>query len=808
MIEDIQTYGRSFGEGRPIGGNKRWSLAGLFDFDRVLFFETLGIFAAAFLLSRGAVFGELLPFGTAFFVSAVGYRKNLNWLLLIAVSLGLLTTVSGYLLWQSVTVVLMCACILQSVNVREHLRVSFLPGVALLCTAAIKGAFAAVWGSTAYAYMAVGFESLLAGGLTYAFVIMFASLSRIKVEGTGLTVEEAVCYVMLAIGAISGLNDIYAGPLSVAGILSSFLIMSAAYIGGSGTGAGIGAIVGMVPSITAAVSPNAVGVYAFSGLSAGVFKHLGKLGCPAGFITGHLIFSVYFLGETSLTAALGEVFLAAVLFVLFPGKWFESLRCLMSFASAPGDREDAKEVLKKVKELGFVFHELGRTFEQTGSGQESEIIAGEDESGMDSLELMLNTVSANVCGGCPMFRTCWENDLYNTYQNILALFVQMEEAGSITDKDIRGILGRRCRRTIEMAATINCVWDICQVNCFWQKKLRESKDLVSSQLHGVAEIISRLVRQTEIKEHSEEEIENRLAEIMGINGIEIKDISVFKRNNSYHCHLLRKPCRGLKECAGRTSAIIEDVLGVRMSMGYSHCAMETGKKACEISYVPRRMLDLDVGIAQRMKTGHLVSGDSFTTVFLHSRTALILSDGMGSGAKAAKESSATVNLLKRMLESGFDRELAVKTVNATLALRSPEESFSTVDLSMIDLFSGKADFVKIAAQPSFIKKGSKIQVIASSSLPIGILDTVDYEPVSIDLENGDLLLMATDGLLDAGRKAKGREDWVLAELNKFGQEDPQRIADYLLSRAEDLSGGKINDDIMVVVVRVVPYCLN
>jgi len=809
MLNDVHSYPycRSYGKGNTASKSRKFGFNPPWVVDRVLLFETLVIFAASFLLSRAAVFGELLPFGTAFFVSAVGYRKNLNWLLALPVSFGLLTTVSGYVLWESVAVILMSACILQSVNVREHLRVSFLPGVAFLCTAAVKGGFAALWGSTPFAFITVGFECLLAGGLTYAFVIVFASLTRIKVEGTGLTVEEAACFMVLATGILSGLNDVYVGVFSVAGIISGYFIMSAAYIGGSGMGAGIGALTGIIPSITAVAAPNAVGIYAFSGLSAGMFRHIGKLGCPAGFITGHLVFSVYFLGQTSLTAALGEALIAGLVFALHPEKWFDSLRHLMSFSNSDKSGDSSVEVLKKVKELGFVFHELGRTFEQTGSGQEFEQTS-DQEDGIDSLDLMFNTITANVCVGCPMFKTCWENDVYNTYQNILALFVKKEEQGSISQKDIKGVLGRRCRRTVEMAATINCVWDICQVNCFWQKKLKESKGLVSSQLHGVADIISRLVRQTEIKEHSEEEIEDRLAEIMSINGIQIKDISVFKRNNSYHCHLLRTPCRGLKECAGKTSAIIEDVLGVRMSMGFAHCAMETAKKHCEISYVPRRMLDLDVGIAQKMKTGNVISGDSFASVFLHSRTALILSDGMGSGARAAKDSSATVSLLKRLLESGFDRDLAVKTVNATLALRSPEESFSTVDLTMIDLFSGKTDFIKISAEPSFVKKGKKIQVIESSSLPIGILDTVDYEPVSVDLENGDILVMATDGLLDAGRKTKVRENWVMAELNKFGQEDPQRIADYLLFRAEEMSGGRLLDDVLVVVVRVVPYCLH
>ena len=804
MLNDVYSHT----EGYSVGGTKKWGVSRFSGIGTLLSFETISLLIVIFLLSRAAVFGELLPFGTAFFVAAAGSRRQLSWLLAVLASLGLLTAFDGYLLWQSVTVIVMCALVLQGVYLRQYVRGSFLPGVAVVCTAIVKGAFATVSSAGMYTFMNIAFESLLAGGLTYAFVIVLQSITRIKVEGLGLTVEEGACYVVLVSGIISGINDIYLGGLSLAGILSSYLIISSAYIGGSGMGAGIGSVVGIIPSVTAIVAPNAVGLYAFSGLFAGVFRHLGKLGAPGGFVLGHLIFSVYFMGETSLVAALGEVVIAGMCFAVLPEKWFAWLRAVMPVDKAAEREHDSREVLKKIKELGAVFHELGRTFEQTGSSLEDGGMPQVEDNGIDSLELMLNTVTTNVCSDCSMFKTCWERDVYNTYQNVLSLFMNIEDRGGISARDIRGVLSRRCRRTVEMAATVNCIWDICQVNCFWQKKLKESKGLVSSQLHGVAEIITKLVKQAEIKDKPEEEVEIRLAEILELNGISIKDITIFKRNNSYHCHLIKGNCRGFKECAEKAAPIIEDFLGVRMSLGYCECGMDTGSKTCEISFVPRRLLDLDLGIAQRRKAGNAVSGDNFASVFLHSKTALILSDGMGSGSKAHRESNATVNLLKRLLESGFDRELAVKTVNATLALRSPEDSFSTVDLATIDLFSGKADFVKIAAEPSFVKKGGNIHVISSGSLPIGILDTVDYEPVTLDLLNGDLLVMATDGLTNAGRKSPSGEDWVIRELQKFNQEDPQRIADYLLSRGVELSGGNINDDMMVVVARVVPYCLH
>lgn len=806
MINDVHAYPHT--QDYSVDGTKKWGLSRLWSFVTLLPFETISLLLVVFLLSRAAVFGELLPFGTAFFVAAAAYRKELTWFLALSASLGLLTAVNGYFLWQSVAVLLVCAVILQGVYLRQYVRGYFLPGVALVSTAIVKGAFAAISSAAMYTYMYIAFESLIAAGLTYVFIIVLQSITRIKMEGSSLTVEEGACYVVLAAGIISGINDVYLGELNLAGIVSSYLIIASAYLGGAGMGAGMGAVMGIIPSITAIVAPNAVGLYAFSGLFAGTFRHFGKLGALGGFILGHLIFSAYFMGETSLMAALAEVMIAGLCFAVLPEKWVDWLRAIMPVDKSAEMEQDSREVLKKVKELGYVFHELGRTFEQTGSGLEDNYLPQQEEDDIDNLELMLNTLTTNVCGDCPMFKTCWEKDVYNTYHNVLSLFMQIEEKGGISDKDIRGMVGRRCRRTVEMAATINCIWDICQVNCFWQKKLKESKGLVSSQLHGVADIISKLVKQTEVKDRSEEEVEAQLAEVLDLNGVSIKDVSIFKRNNSYHCHLIKRNCRGFQECSQKAAPIVEDILGVRMSLGYCECGMETGSRTCEISFVPRRLLDLDLGIAQRMKSGNAVSGDNFASVFLHSKTALILSDGMGCGSKAHRESTATVNLLKRLLESGFDRELAVKTVNATLALRSPEDSFATVDLATIDLFSGKADFVKIAAESSFVKKGGNIHVIASSSLPIGILDTVDYEPVTLDLLNGDLLVMATDGLIDAGRKCSVGEDWIIRELQKFNHEDPQRIADYLLARGTELSGGDIKDDMMVVVVRVVPYSLH
>ena len=67
---------------------------------------------------------------------------------------------------------------------------------------------------------------------------------------------------------------------------------------------------------------------------------------------------------------------------------------------------------------------------------------------------------------------------------------------------------------------------------------------------------------------------------------------------------------------------------------------------------------------------------------------LCLSDGMGSGIEAFKESEIVVELLEQFLESGFSQETAARMVNSALLLKGREGMFSTVDICAVDLYTG------------------------------------------------------------------------------------------------------------------------
>ncbi|HEX3033050.1 MAG TPA: SpoIIE family protein phosphatase [Bacillota bacterium] len=215
-------------------------------------------------------------------------------------------------------------------------------------------------------------------------------------------------------------------------------------------------------------------------------------------------------------------------------------------------------------------------------------------------------------------------------------------------------------------------------------------------------------------------------------------------------------------------------------------------------------LSVEVGTAKVAKDGSLVSGDSHREFFLKKGSFVVaLSDGMGTGPQAAEESRSTIDLLVRLLETGFPEELAVKTVNSALLLKAQEDSFATLDLVMVDLHEGLLNFVKIGAAASFIKRGDKIGLIKSTSLPIGILQQVDADIVRQEVEPGDIIVVMSDGLLESVSDRVDKEQWVVDVLVACRTADPQNLADFLLNKARQNAGNTVPDDMTIIVIKIV-----
>ena len=182
------------------------------------------------------------------------------------------------------------------------------------------------------------------------------------------------------------------------------------------------------------------------------------------------------------------------------------------------------------------------------------------------------------------------------------------------------------------------------------------------------------------------------------------------------------------------------------------------------------------------KEGQSVSGDGFSFMkFEEGRFLLALCDGMGVGKNAASHSEKTLALLERLLEAGYNQETALKVTNLAMIATNTDEGFSTIDAALIDTASGKIKFIKAGAPVSFIKYRNRVEMIRGGSLPVGIIDEIAPKVTEKTVRAGDMVIMVTDGVIDAFSEKQNGED-VLKKLlletktttSRYGRKDIEK----------------------------------
>lgn len=211
---------------------------------------------------------------------------------------------------------------------------------------------------------------------------------------------------------------------------------------------------------------------------------------------------------------------------------------------------------------------------------------------------------------------------------------------------------------------------------------------------------------------------------------------------------------------------------------------------------------IKVSVGQASYSFDTVSGDSMEAfAFDDHRIALVISDGMGKGKEAAAESKMVVTTLSRLLQAGFDVDLAMKTVNGILMAGNEEERFATVDLAIIDRAKGRAQIYKMGAATTFIKHNGRVSMLKRQALPAGITSGLDLEYIDIKLKRGDLLVMVSDGVTDCDRRDFNC-DWLRSRLLEIGSRDPETIAELVVNKAAEKYGIHERDDLTVMTAAI------
>lgn len=176
---------------------------------------------------------------------------------------------------------------------------------------------------------------------------------------------------------------------------------------------------------------------------------------------------------------------------------------------------------------------------------------------------------------------------------------------------------------------------------------------------------------------------------------------------------------------------------------------------------------------------------------------------MGSGEEARKNSKIAISMLERLLSSGFENETSINLINSAILNSNNNDNYATLDISILDLYAGKIEFLKNGACPTYIKKNRNVSIIKSTSLPTGIMNNINIDTYDKDLEDGDIIVMCSDGILDSNIEYANRDLWLKYLLEDIQTDSAEKIADIILREAIDNCVGKAKDDMSVIVMKVI-----
>ncbi len=749
-----------------------------------------------FLLGRAVVLDFMSPFGLAFLSVVVLHEMNMA-LVAVSVLLGVLSIGSSELLLKYIIATVVFIIIYVATGRIKLEKKALVASVAAISNIAAGYFVFYIKNYFMYDLLMVIIESALIGVFIYVYdsaIPVIRNMHKRRI----LSSEEIVSLAILAAFCFVG-ADISILGFSIKNICIILMVMIFSYASSAGTGAALGIILGIIQALSGAIIPSAIGVYGLCGMLCGILKGMGKLGCPLGFIFGNALMTFYINGSTEVLIRFYEILAASVVFMVIPNSVMKSVLPIKS-ALGIGELKDKssnkrlKEHTKeKLKEISEVFNELSVTLKESVSS--SDYFSQLDAAGI------LDQVVSSHCTSCGMCGNCWKRNFYKSYQHVFNILSTIESDGNVNIKKMAEGMKDRCIKPEELVTSVKHHYDLYRNSLNWKKKINESRLVVCDQLKEVSSVVSNLALQVNMDVCFDRDIEEVILVALDNAGIRVEDVVVAHSGSLMEIDIKVPACGGRRECIKDIIPIVNSSTGKKFSKSHTVCSLSQDN-VCSIKLREAQKFQVATGMAKANKCG-TVSGDNYSfTELKDGKFMLALSDGMGSGPKADFESYTTIRLLEKFLYAGFDKDVAVKTINSLLLMKSNEESYTTIDMTVINQYNGEVEFVKVGAVSTFIKREDRVDIIKVGSLPVGILNSIDMEFVRRKLSDGEYVIMVSDGLLEINKADLNKEQWLAEIIEGIKTRNPQKMADDILQKCLDCNGGYADDDMTVMVAKL------
>uniref|UniRef100_UPI0040572572 SpoIIE family protein phosphatase n=1 Tax=Agathobacter sp. TaxID=2021311 RepID=UPI0040572572 len=419
---------------------------------------------------------------------------------------------------------------------------------------------------------------------------------------------------------------------------------------------------------------------------------------------------------------------------------------------------------------------------------------------MEEVSLLEQELTGRLCASCDGCVVCWNENRMRRQGGIRAL---LHAVVNHTTKEelIELPYVEGCKQYEDMVEEAIRAFGRLELNQAWYNRLLENRYVIAQQLDAMANLVENWAKTRVLCDHK---YKNMMAAIIyeaKENGLHVEHLHIYEENKKFciEAEVSSKWNGGIP--VKHYVKAVEKAVRKPLRTGKDTKGLLTQESVLVVLYEDTGFYVLQ-GIASEKKNGSSVTGDSFSFFSLDDGNYHIcISDGMGSGSHASQESEMVVDLLQKFIEAGFRKETAVKLMNSAMVLQGEDNSFSTLDYSVIDLYTGNLELIKIGGAATFIKRKSEVECIDKATLPAGADVRLEVESTKRTLQNGDFLVMVTDGVIEY-LHVRNPKETLCDMINDIQTDNAGVMAEEILQKVLLYTGGYAMDDMTILVTGI------
>ncbi|NUR30317.1 MAG: serine/threonine-protein phosphatase [Catenulispora sp.] len=229
--------------------------------------------------------------------------------------------------------------------------------------------------------------------------------------------------------------------------------------------------------------------------------------------------------------------------------------------------------------------------------------------------------------------------------------------------------------------------------------------------------------------------------------------------------------------------------------------------------VPPELDSVRTAVAYRAAAAEArIGGDLYEALSTRFGDRLLIGDVRGKGLPAVEAAADVLGVFREAAHTEADLSRVADRMHAMLARRQVrDEEFVTAVLLSVDPTRPTVQVVNCGHPPPLLMRDGRVDVLApvEPGPPLGLFDLADprtsvVSPAWAGFAPGDTLLLYTDGTTEA-RDSAGRFFDLAGFLAGRPATSPADLTAQILTGLAAHAGGRLDDDVALLVVRRKPY---